>query len=265
MSAETLAGSAAGAFPDPMKIPPNCVVLDTETTGFDPETGDKLVEIGAVRMRDGLPTKEQFHTYINPERSVPEGAVKVHGLTAAFLADKPLFGEVVQDFLSFVGDDPVVAHNAGFDAKFVNAALRDHGLAEIPAGMFVDSVVIARKRFPGSQANLDALCKRFKISLAGRDLHGALIDARLLAEVCVELAGGRQTDLFGAMQRSEPGRVVNAGAASSAPTAPGLIRYATASEIEAHDQLVAKLGADSVWARLAHAYAASPSGDRPHD
>lgn len=186
------------------RIPDNCVVLDTETTGFDPQNGDRLLEIGAVRMKDGLPTSETFHRYINPQRTVPESAVKVHGLTTNFLRDKPLFEEVVDDFLAFIQELPLVAHNAAFDAKFINAELSWLDRPVLPMNRFIDTVAIARRKLPGQKVGLDALCRKFRISLDSRDKHGALIDSELLAEVCVELNGGRQSTLFAGLEtRSE--------------------------------------------------------------
>jgi len=230
-----------------MTIPADCVVFDTETTGFSPDEGDKLVEIGAVRMRDGLPTKEHFHVYINPERSVPDAAVKIHGLTAKFLADKPLFAEVAQSFIDFVGDLPLVAHNAAFDARFINAELGGLGYDTYPEERFVDTVQIARKKFPGAQANLDALCRRFKIDLKDRTLHGALIDSELLAEVCVELSGGRQFTLFsGVAATSDEGKTEAVDRVELAT----FIRPASDEELAAHAALVAKLGENSIWAKL---------------
>jgi DNA polymerase-3 subunit epsilon len=228
-------------------IPADCVVFDTETTGFSHAEGDKLVEIGAVRMRDGLPTKETFHAYINPERSVPEGAVRVHGLTAKFLADKPLFSEVAEDFLAFVGDMEMVAHNAPFDMGFINAELSGLGYDEYPEDRFVDTIPIARKMFPGAQANLDALCRRFKISLKDRTKHGALIDAELLAEVCVELAGGRQFMLFGGPARKE---TKEASVDVQVVQLKTFVQKANEAEVARHAELVAKLGDGSIWAQM---------------
>lgn len=229
-------------------IPANCVVFDTESTGFSPDEGDRMVEIGAVRMRDGLPTKETFHAYINPERSVPDAAVKVHGLTAAFLADKPLFEEVIHDFLAFVGDFPMVAHNAPFDARFLNHHLAELDLPTFAEDRFIDTVPIARKRFPGAQANLDALCRRFKISLVGREKHGALVDSELLAEVCVELSGGRQFSLFGGDSTSTEAQPV----AVDQVELETFVLPATPEERAMHDAMIAKLGRNSIWAKLGY-------------
>lgn len=171
------------------------IVFDTETTGLDPLSGHRVVEIGCVELFNRLPTGETFHRYLNPQRDMPSEASMVHGLTDEFLADKPIFPEIVDDFLSFIGDVPLVAHNAGFDLNFINAELTRSGFSILPKERTIDTVLMARKMFPGAPASLDALCKRFNVSLADRKLHGALLDARLLAEVYLELCGGRQPDL----------------------------------------------------------------------
>lgn len=165
--------------------------LDTETTGLNPDDGDRMVEIGIVELVDFIPTGKTFHVYINPERSVPAEAVEVHGLDDAFLADKPVFAEVVDDFLAFVGDDRLVIHNAAFDMKFINAELRQAGRPEIPMGRVVDTMEISKNRFPGGVATLDALCRRMGVDATHRTLHGALLDADLLASAYMELNGGR--------------------------------------------------------------------------
>lgn len=169
------------------------IALDTETTGLNPKAGHRVVEIGCVEMINHVATGEVFHVYINPERDMPEEAFAVHGLSEDFLKDHPVFAEVAEGFLTFVGDDPLVIHNAAFDMGFLNAELERAGHAPLPMARAVDTVQMARKKFPGAQANLDALCKRFGIDNSNRELHGALLDARLLAEVYLELMGGRQT------------------------------------------------------------------------
>lgn len=171
------------------------IALDTETTGLDPNTGHRIVEIGCVEMVNRISTGEVFHVYLNPERDMPEEAFKVHGLSAEFLSDKPKMAEVADDFLRFIGDSQLVIHNAQFDMKFINYELKKLGKEEIPMSRTTDTVVMARKKFPGSPANLDALCKRFNIDLSARTLHGALLDAELLASVYLELMGGRQSKL----------------------------------------------------------------------
>lgn len=171
------------------------VVMDTETTGLEPKEGHRLVELGAVEIINYMPTGNTYHTYINPERDMPDGAFKVHGLSAEFLSDKPLFAEVVTDFLSFIGEDRLVIHNASFDMKFLNAELETIGRPRLPMNRAIDSLKIAQAKFPGSPNNLDALCKRFNVDLSVRVKHGALLDSELLAEVYLNLMGGRQTGL----------------------------------------------------------------------
>jgi DNA polymerase-3 subunit epsilon len=173
------------------------IVLDTETTGLDPFSGHRLVEIGCVELMNHVRTGNHFHTYLNPERDMPREAENVHGLSAAFLKDKPLFASVATSFLEFIADAPLVIHNAGFDLKFINAELDGQGLPAIDFARAIDTVIMARKKFPGSPANLDALCKRFNVDTSNRTKHGALVDAELLAEVYMELLGGRQANLLG--------------------------------------------------------------------
>lgn len=171
------------------------VIFDTETTGLDPATGHRIVEIGCVEVVDKLRTGKSFQRYLNPQRDVPEEATRVHGITTEFLLDKPLFAEVVEEFLEFVGSSPLVIHNAGFDMKFINAELARCGFSALPMTRAVDTVQMARRKYPGAQASLDALCKRFSIDLSGREKHGALLDAELLADVYLELCGGRQAKM----------------------------------------------------------------------
>ena len=223
------------------------IVLDTETTGLSPESGDRLVEIGCVEIVNLVPTGQTFHQYINPERAMSAGAEAVHGLGDAFLADKPTFAEVVEPFLAFIGDAKLVIHNASFDMAFLNAELRRMSLPPIPDNQAVDTLKIARQRYPGAQASLDALCRRFGIDNSQRDLHGALLDAQLLAEVYLELKGGRQPDLTlvrsggaakGAGGRDGPERTFR----PARPHAP------TPGEAEAHAAFLEKL-ADPIWTR----------------
>jgi DNA polymerase-3 subunit epsilon len=168
------------------------IVLDTETTGLDPAHGHRVVEIGCVEVIHYVPTGRVYHQYINPERDVPQGAFQVHGLSEAFLKNHPPFREIARDFLAFVGEDPLVIHNAKFDMRFLNAELSLHGLSPLPMERAIDTVSLARRKFPGGRASLDALCQRFGIDLSKRDKHGALLDAELLADVYLELMGGRQ-------------------------------------------------------------------------
>lgn len=171
------------------------IVLDTETTGMDPVKGDKIVEIGCVELINHLPTGKHYHVYINPERDIPSEATAVHGITDEFVKDKPTFGEIVGDFVEFIGDARLVIHNAEFDVKFLNAELKTFGFPSLDNKKVLDTVRMAREKFPGSPANLDALCRRFGIDNSNRTLHGALLDSQLLAEVYLELLGGRQQGL----------------------------------------------------------------------
>lgn len=180
------------------------IVFDTETTGLDPNSGDRVVEIGCLELVNRLPSGETFHVYINPERDMPKEAENVHGLSAAFLADKPVFADIADGFLRFIGDAPLIAHNAAFDMRFINAELRLCGRDDLSAHKVIDTLALARQKFPGAPASLDALCRRFGVDNSNRDLHGALIDSELLAGVYLELSGGRQ-----------PGLVFEAGKATS--------------------------------------------------
>ena len=182
------------------------IVFDTETTGFDPTTGDKLVEIGAVELINHIPTGRTYHQYINPEREVPEEVVKVHGLTTEFLKDFPVFADVAQDWVDFVGEDGIlVAHNATFDMKFINYELNKLGYQGYDWNRVVDTLEIAKNKFPGQRNNLDVLCKRFGIDNSARTFHGALLDAQLLAEVYLELLGGSEPtmDLSASVKKSK--------------------------------------------------------------
>ncbi len=169
------------------------IVWDTETTGFDPFSGDKIVEIGAVELINHLKTGKTFHKYINPLRSMSEEVIRVHGLTEEFLSDKPIFEEICNDFLDFIGTDShLVAHNASFDMKFINYELQQVGKNPIPDDRVIDTLLIAKKLFPGKKVNLDELCRRFHIDNSARTVHGALLDAELLADVYLELLGGKE-------------------------------------------------------------------------
>ncbi|HMP55209.1 MAG TPA: DNA polymerase III subunit epsilon, partial [Novosphingobium sp.] len=171
------------------------IIFDTETTGLDPRNGDRMVEIGCVEMVNRVTTGRTFHAYFNPDRDMPEAAERVHGLSAAFLSDKPRFVERAEDLLEFIADSPLVAHNAGFDFGFLNMELERCGLEEVSRDRMVDTVAIARLRHPGAKNSLDALCTRYGIDRSHRTKHGALLDAELLAQVYVELTGGRQIGL----------------------------------------------------------------------
>ncbi|MUG04767.1 DNA polymerase III subunit epsilon [Bombella sp. ESL0378] len=172
------------------------ILFDTETTGLDPDTGDRVIEIAALELVNDLRTENYFHVLINPERDIPAEATKVHGFTLADLESKPLFADIADEFLAFIGDGKMIAHNAPFDFKFINAELKRAGRPPLDyESRAVDTVIMARKKFPGMPANLDALCRRFNIDLSERGTHNALLDCRLLADVYVELIGGRQRGL----------------------------------------------------------------------
>jgi len=222
------------------------IVLDTETTGFDPENGDRIVEIGAVELHNHMATGKTYHQYINPERSMPSGAFEVHGLGDDFLRDKPKFAQIGQDFLDFVSDSKLVIHNAAFDIKFLNAELGWVGLPKLPWEQAIDTLAIARKKFPGSPASLDALCRRFAIDNSSRTLHGALLDSEILAEVYLELIGGRQPD-FGLSSAVGTGTVESKWRA--APRETPLPARISDAELQAHADFVEKLGDHALWRR----------------
>jgi DNA polymerase-3 subunit epsilon len=219
------------------------IVLDTETTGLDPNSGHRIVEIGCVETRHHITTGESFHVYINPERDMPEEAFNVHGLSEQFLSDKPVFAEVVEDLLSFIGDAPLVIHNADFDMKFLNAELKRVGRPLLDRDRAVDTVTMARRKFPGAQANLDALCRRFEIDLSRRDKHGALLDAELLADVYLQLRGGAQPGLELAGDTSRAG---GASVVVERQARPPRAHAPSAEELAAHAALVESLK-DPVW------------------
>lgn len=221
------------------------IVFDTETTGLDPRTGDRITELGCVEVEDFIPTGRTWHSYVNPQRSVPEKVTEITGLTAEFLADKPLFSEIADGFLEFVGDANVVAHNAPFDRGFINMELEKIGKPVIANDRWVDTVVMARKKFPGAHASLDALCKRFGVSLETRDKHGAIIDALLLADVYLELNGGRERALDLSGNGSETGGMVVFPARPARPTP--LATRVSEAERAAHQEFVATLGEGPVW------------------
>ncbi len=216
------------------------IVLDTETTGFKPEEGHRVIEIGCVELINHLPSGQTRQWYINPEREVPEDAVRVHGITTAFLADKPLFREIAVEFLDFMADSPLIAHNATFDVNFLNAELKRLALPGVaPGRTVIDTVQLARQKFPGAGASLDALCKRFGIDNSGRSLHGALLDSTLLAEVYLELLGGRQTGFT----LASPGTVAQTQTRITRTPRPARPHAPSAEEQEAHGALLKKLKA----------------------
>jgi DNA polymerase-3 subunit epsilon len=223
------------------------IVFDTETTGLDARNGDRLVEIGGVELLNHIPTGRSFHRYLNPGRPVHPDAVAVHGLTDAFLADKPRFEAVVDEFLAFVGDSALVAHNAGFDREFINAELERAARPPLPEARFVDTLLIARRRHPGAANSLDALCARYNIDASARTVHGALLDAQILADVYLELLGGRQAMLALSLEDGTGSEAVVAVAIEPRPRP--LPPRLTEADREAHRAFVAKLGETPVWAR----------------
>lgn len=239
------------------------IVLDTETTGFDPEQGDRIVEIGAVELFNHVPTGKTYHQYINPERGMPDEAFGVHGIGPDLLdtprppkdgevtlKDKPVFAQIVDDFVAFIGTGAkLVIHNASFDMKFLNAELRWTNRKLLPNDIAIDTLAIARRKFPGSPASLDALCRRFSIDNSGRTLHGALLDSEILAEVYLELIGGKQPD-FGLSTQA------TAGPSQAAqdnwrpkPRPNPLAARLTETEKAAHAAFVQKLGDDALWTK----------------
>ena len=224
------------------------IVLDTETTGFEPSEGHRIVEIGAVELLNKMPTGRTYHQYINPERAMPKEAFDVHGLGDDFLRDKPVFKAIARDFIEFVGESTLVIHNAAFDMKFLNAELTALGHPGLPMSQSLDTVAMARRKFPGAPASLDALCRRFGIDNSAREKHGALLDCELLAEVYLELIGGRQPDFVlatAAAQTAAHQRASQAGRAKPRPVplAPRL----TDQEHAAHQAFVAKMGDAALW------------------
>ncbi len=235
------------------------IVLDTETTGFDPFSGDRIVEIGAVELLNHMPTGNTFHEYMNPERSMPAEAFAVHGIGpdlleppqkpepgAVTLRDKPVFAKIGQKFLDFVQASKLILHNPSFDMKFLNFELERMGLPKLPMEQAVDTLAMARQRFPGSPATLDALCRRFNIDNSNRTLHGALLDSEILADVYLELIGGRQPDFGLSTQTSSKSVEVEDDWRPQPRPAP-LPSRLTVEEQAAHAEFVAKRGEDALW------------------
>lgn len=226
------------------------IVLDTETTGFEPTEGDRIVEIGAVELFNHMPTGRTYHQYINPQRLMPKAAFEVHGLSDDFLRDKPLFRDIAQAFLDFVGQDRLIIHNASFDMKFLNHELGVVGLPILPVAQAVDTLLIARKKFPGSPASLDALCRRFGVDNSGREKHGALLDSEILAEVYLELIGGRQPDFaLSAESQRDAGSTSQVEDWRPKPRPSPLPSRITQEEAAAHAIFVEKLGEAAIWAK----------------
>lgn len=238
------------------------IVLDTETTGFEPAEGHRIVEIGAVELYNHLPTGRTYHQYINPERGMPVAAFEVHGIGhdiletpgkpvpgGVTLRDKPVFARIGQAFLDFIGDAQLVIHNAAFDMKFLNHELERCGLPGLPFSRATDTLMIARTKFPGSPASLDALCRRFAIDNSMREKHGALLDSEILAEVYLELIGGRQPDLVLASVAPAPARNASGEAITwrPRPRPEPLPPRITEAELAAHAAMLAKLGDAAIW------------------
>lgn len=220
------------------------IVLDTETTGLDALRGDRLVEIGCVEMFNHMPTGQTYHVYINPERDMPQEAFAVHGLSSEFLSDKPLFAAVAEDFLAFIGDSPLIIHNASFDIGFINMELDRVKRGAIPRERLVDTLLLARRKHPGVSNRLDDLCSRYAIDNSRRTKHGALLDAELLAEVYIDLIGARQSSLILAETQRTSLRVVEVERrVRDTPLTPRV----TPQEIEAHRAFVATLGDNPLW------------------
>jgi DNA polymerase III subunit epsilon len=225
------------------------IVFDTETTGLDPRTGDRMVEIGCIELVNLVPTGQTFHAYFNPERDMPAGAEQVHGLSAAFLADKPLFRDKLEELLDFIGDSPLIAHNAGFDFAFLNAEIAACARDPVCMSRMIDTVTMAKKRHPGAKLSLDALCARYGIDRGHRVKHGALLDAELLAQVYVELRGGRQiglelaADCAGATSAVPELRTFAAPAGAPRPPRP---HAASEAEMARHAGFIAGIK-DALW------------------
>ena len=213
------------------------IVLDTETTGLNPHDGHRIVEIGALEMVNKVLTGEKFHFYINPERDMPNDAYRIHGISSDFLKDKPVFKEIANKFLEFIEGGKLVIHNAPFDVKFLNYELSLLNLPSLELSEAIDTLVIARKNYPGARVNLDALCRRFKIDNSSREFHGALLDAALLAEVYVELTGGRQTSFVmgGEISSELENNIINTRVEGNK-----LVVYPTKEELSKHQEFIEK-------------------------
>ncbi len=223
------------------------IVFDTETTGFEPADGHRIVEIGCVELVDHFPTGNTFQAYLNPQRAVPIESQRVHGLSDEFLNDKPFFAAVVEEFLVFIGDAPLVIHNASFDIKFINAELARTGHPPIPLARAIDTIEIAKRKIPGARYSLDELCKRFGVDLSGRSKHGALLDADLTAQIYLELIGGRQRGLaLAPIEIAEDHTQPRQARARQRPEK--LPSRISESEMAAHIAFIAQeLGAEAIW------------------
>ena len=224
------------------------IVLDTETTGLDPKTGDRIVEIGCVELLNMLPTGNNYHVYINPERDMPQEAFRVHGLSSKFLSDKPVFSEIYKGFLQFIGNESnIIIHNAEFDMRFINAEFERLGIASINKERIIDTLLIARKKHPGASNSLDALCKRYGIDNSKRTQHGALLDSEILAEVYLELRGGRQT-IFELKTEKQKPQIVNVFQSNFDRNRKLALRL-DENDFVKHQNLVESMKGKSIWSK----------------
>ena len=224
------------------------IVLDTETTGLDPKTGDRIVEIGCVELLNMLPTGNNYHVYINPERDMPQEAFRVHGLSSKFLSDKPVFSEIYKGFLDFIGNESnIIIHNAEFDMRFINAEFERLGIASINKERIIDTLLIARKKHPGASNSLDALCKRYGIDNSKRTQHGALLDSEILAEVYLELRGGRQT-IFELKTEKQKPQIVNVFQSNFDRNRKLALRLGE-NDLAKHQNLVESMKGKSIWSK----------------
>ncbi|NKB55480.1 MAG: DNA polymerase III subunit epsilon [Alphaproteobacteria bacterium] len=222
------------------------IVLDTETTGLDPNSGDRVIEIGCIELINHMPTGETYQQYINPERDMPAESFRIHGLSEAFLADYPVFPEIVDGFLDFIADDKLVIHNAAFDIKFLNAELERLGFTPLPMTRAIDTVQIARTRYPGASASLDDLCRRFGVDNTSRALHGALLDSDLLASVYIDLIGAREPGFD--LSARDDATVVNIADRRERVARPARPHAPSAAELEAHETLVSRID-EPIWVK----------------
>ncbi len=225
------------------------IVMDTETTGLEARGGDRIVEIGGVELINHLPTGRSYHQYINPERPMPREAFEIHGLGDDFLRDKPVFTRIADDFLAFIADAKLVIHNASFDMAFLNAELARINYPPLPIDRAIDTLEIARRKYPGAQASLDALCKRFAVDNSAREKHGALLDSEILAEVYLELLGGRQQGLILSAEAETKTKTEESVDWQAPPRPRPLSPRLTEQEAAAHQDFVAELGEDAIWQR----------------
>lgn len=226
------------------------LVLDTETTGLSPNSGDKIVEIGIVELLNNIPSGKHFHKYINPERSMPDSAFRVHGLSYEFLKNKPLFLDIADELLNFIGQDTIIIHNASFDLGFLNSELSSVGKRKISVSQTIDSLALAREKFPGSPASLDALCRRFSINNSDRELHGALLDSYILADVYLELTGGRQPNFELLNDKKSNAKFIgsnNFDANKTFTRTKPLKNRLSIKEIDEHKKLIKKITGLKKW------------------